>query len=159
MNKILEKHFIDKYPKIFRDMYGPMNETTMHWGISTGKGWFILLDVLCWNIQSHIDSQNKYRQEGEPEVLQLIAHQIKEKFGLLRFYKEGGDEYCDGLISMAEEMSRHICEHCGASGINVGCTKGWIQHLCTKCALEEKRPITQNEDYQKLLNQVEISNE
>jgi len=151
MNKILEKYFIDTYPKIFRDMYGPMEKTCMAWGISTQNGWFILLNTLCWRIQEHIDWHNKYLKEGEPPIPQLIAHQIKEKFGQLRFYYEGGDDYCQGLIDFAEDMSYWICEECGTSGKEVGRTSGWIQSLCTKCSKKNKKKITYNKKLLDLL--------
>jgi len=56
-------------------------------------------------------------------------HQIKEKFGGLRFY-------CDfewGLEeSKLEERSLSICEECGRPGKPRG--GGWIKTLCDSCA-------------------------
>jgi hypothetical protein len=64
-----------------------------------------------------------------PEVIpQVVAVQIKEKFGTLRFYYEGGDEYIQGLVRMAESMSAVTCETCGAPGKTRG--PGWIRTLC-----------------------------
>ena len=59
---------------------------------------------------------------------QVVAIQVKEKFGTLRFYYSGGDEYIHGVVSMAESMSGCTCEECGDSGIRHG--GGWIQTLC-----------------------------
>lgn len=59
--------------------------------------------------------------------------QVKEKFGTLRFYIHGGDEYINGMISLAENMSYHTCEKCGTTE-NIGRTKGWISVLCEDCA-------------------------
>ena len=61
---------------------------------------------------------------------QIVAHQVKEKFGELRFYYEGGDEYCSGALAMAEAISVKTCEVCGAPGIRRG--KGWIRTLCNE---------------------------
>lgn len=63
-----------------------------------------------------------------PKVTQVVAVQVKEKFGGLRFYYDGGDEYISGLSSMAESMSYVTCEVCGSAGKpNSG---GWIKTLC-----------------------------
>jgi hypothetical protein len=145
MNKLLEKHFIKKYPKIFRDMYGPMDKTCMHWGIETNDGWFFLIDWLCKSIQSYIDYRqtlikNGHNWENEPPIPQVVASQIKEKFGGLRFYYEGGDDHIHSLVIASEELSYFICEDCGAFDESVGQTsKGWIKVLCEKCAKKSKR--------------------
>jgi hypothetical protein len=62
------------------------------------------------------------------ECSQVIVEQVKEKFGSLRFYYQGGDEYIHGLVSMAESMSGITCEECGAPGETGG--NGWISTLC-----------------------------
>lgn len=67
-----------------------------------------------------------------PEIIpQFVADQVKEKFGGLRFYYHGGDEFCNGVVQMAEAMSTCICEQCGAPGKIGG--RGWIKTLCTPC--------------------------
>ena len=59
-------------------------------------------------------------------------HQIKEKFGGLRFYCE--DDW--GIEKLGIEKSSHtICEECGAPGETRDL--GWYRTLCDKCA--EKR--------------------
>jgi hypothetical protein len=35
-----------------------------------------------------------------------VIYQVKEKFGKLRFYYEGGDDVVRGLVLMAEVLSR-----------------------------------------------------
>ena len=54
---------------------------------------------------------------------QVVVDQVKEKFGSLRFYYHGGDEYVDGLVRMAESMSATTCEVCGNKGKIEG--RGW----------------------------------
>ena len=68
-----------------------------------------------------------------PEILeQVTVNQVKEKFGTLRFYYSGGDEYIDGLVAMAESMSAATCEECGKPGrTNSG---GWLRTLCEEHA-------------------------
>lgn len=58
--------------------------------------------------------------------------QIKEKFGGLRFYINGGDDSIYAYIGFAESLSYKICESCGTTH-NVGQTKGWIYTCCKKC--------------------------
>ena len=68
-------------------------------------------------------------------VHQVVIEQIKEKFGTLRFYYRGGDDYISGLVAMAESMSGVTCEECGAPG--EGNYNGWIRTICKPC--ENKR--------------------
>ena len=49
---------------------------------------------------------------------QVVAVQVKEKFGTLRFYYDGGDDYISGLSAMAESMSGRTCEVCGNMGLS-----------------------------------------
>jgi hypothetical protein len=65
------------------------------------------------------------------EKVQVRAVQVKEKFGGLRFYVSGGDEYVRGLITMAESFSFRTCEDCGIPGTQR--TGGWIRTLCDGC--------------------------
>ena len=87
------------------------------------------------------DIEPQYRRVPVPEACpQVIATQIKEKFGTLRFYYLGGDDYCRGIESMAESMSAVTCEVCGSPGkLRKG---GWVQTLCDEHAKE-----TRYEDY------------
>lgn len=64
----------------------------------------------------------------EDKVPQVVAVQVKEKFGTLRFYYNGGNRYIDGLVSMAESMSAVTCEVCGNQGKSTG--GGWIKTVC-----------------------------
>lgn len=138
MREELDKQLCEKYPKIFQDRDKPMTETCMCWGFSHGDGWYNIIDKLCSNIQGHIDwrnsqreillKDNPYNRPIRDEVPQVVAEQVKEKFGTLRFYYRGGDDYIDGLVSMAESMSGVTCEECGKPGSTGG--KGWISTRC-----------------------------
>ena len=71
-----------------------------------------------------------------PELIpQVTLDQVKEKFGTLRFYYTGGDEYISGMVTMAEAMSGCTCEECSAPAETHG--PGWIRTICKPC--EEKR--------------------
>ena len=66
---------------------------------------------------------------------QVVASQVKEKFGTLRFYYYGGDEYCHGVESLADSMSAVTCENCGTPGKLL--TQGWFRTLCETHAKEQ----------------------
>lgn len=109
------KRMEEQYPKMFVTPYG---------GFAVGDGWYPVLEKLCANIQQHIDWANR---NGEV-VPQVVVEQIKEKFGGLRFYYQGGDEQIHGMVRMAEAWAGDVCEKCGAPGERGG--NGWIRTLC-----------------------------
>lgn len=132
MRDELDRRLCEKYPLIFADRNKSMMETCMCWGFEHGDGWYQILDSLCANIQSHIDWQNENFAKGYPHyekpVPQVVAQQVKEKFGTLRFYYNGGDDVIDGMVRMAESWSAVACEECGAPGTQN--SRGWIKTLC-----------------------------
>lgn len=132
MKKELDSYLVEKYPKIFINRYGDMKETAMVWGFEHGDGWFWLLDQLCDSIQNYIDNNNNWKKSDEEKIPQVVATQVKEKFGTLSFYYNGGDSYTDGMVRMAENMSANICEFCGSTE-DVGKTQGWISTICKPC--------------------------
>ena len=106
----------ERYPKMFARKDHPGS-----WGgIYCGDGWFTLIDTLCSSIQSYLNNNKN--------VEQVVVEQIKEKFGDLRFYCEGGDETTFGMIWLAESMSMHICEACGNAGKIRG--RSWYYTAC-----------------------------
>lgn len=128
-----DKLLCQKYPKIFKDRHSSITETCMAWGFECGSGWFNIIDTLCNQIQQHVDWKSKNLSAEDIESLQVIALQVKEKFGTLRFYYSGGDEMIEGMIRMAEAMTHKICEDCGAPGHRY--TKGWHRTLCNSCEI------------------------
>lgn len=78
---------------------------------------------------------------------QVTVDQVKEKFGTLRFYYTGGDDYVDGVVRMAEAMTAFTCEQCG----NAGETRhgGWVRTLCDEHekAYQERNGIACNEQF------------
>lgn len=61
-------------------------------------------------------------------IPQVILDQVKEKFGTLRFYYQGGDDYISGMVSLAESLTAVTCEECGSTGKQRG--GGWVRTLC-----------------------------
>ena len=130
----------EKYPKILARLGGRPSETCMSWehgGIAIGDGWIPLLEKVFQYCQFHHDNN------GYP---QLVAEQIKEKFGTLSFYYSF--EECDsenakygkqfnrtfdkleGAIEFAEFLTSEICEVCGNPGVMNN--KGWLKVRCEK---------------------------
>ena len=132
MKEELDKKLCEKYPKIFKMRHGTMHETCMCWGFEHGDGWYDIIDTLCSSIQNHITNKrylhSNMSQEDFDDEHQVVAAQVKEKFGGLRFYIDGGDDWVYGAISMAEAMSYRICEVCGAPGQTRG--TGWVRTTC-----------------------------
>lgn len=139
MNEIKNNSYWDalyeKYSSLFSfvgSKHEPIGE-----GIECNFGWYDILSSLCFMIAQHernIEGNNKYRisQNQKPidyEPFQFT--QIKEKFGGLRVYSNGGDDYTRGLIGMAECWSYKSCEICGNKGQTT--KHGWLKTICEKC--------------------------
>lgn len=136
--EVFAKSMEEKYPKMLAGKYG---------GFAIGKGWWIIVDKLMGQIQWHIDNSvknNKWDLENDktdvrPIIQQITVAQIKEKFGGLRFYYDGGDDYIYGLVSMAESWADIACEECG--GIGHRRSGGWIRTLCDKHEAEHQEKL------------------
>lgn len=132
MREELDKALCEKYPKIFRDRNADMSVTCMCWGFP-GDGWYNIIDWLCGAIQNRCDNVKHYVGDKlVPVCEQVVAVQVKEKFGTLRFYFDGGDEAIHGMVELAEYMSSVTCEECGKPGKLRG--GGWVRTLCDKHA-------------------------
>jgi hypothetical protein len=108
MNPQLTALLYERYPRIFQEHAQP--ESQMSKGIATGDGWFVLLDALCSILQFGCDHN---------DAPQIVAQQIKERGGVLRFHAFNRTDRQDGMIQMAEAMSARICDVCGQSGKRV----------------------------------------
>ena len=129
---VFAKRMEEQYPKIFGGRYG---------GFSCGPGWYPILEKLCANIQSHIDWKNEqFEKYGRGEAVpQVVSAQIKEKFGGLRFYYDGGDDTVRGMVRMAEAWADCSCEDCGAPGRQRN--GSWIRTLCDAHEAEQQTKI------------------
>lgn len=130
----------ERYPEIFKDHRRGARETPASFGFDCSDGWFDIIDALCKNIQDHLTHHRARRHmtnEEFEERVQVRAVQVKEKFGGLRFYVSGGDDYVRGAVAVAESMSYRICESCGDKGHRR--SGGWVKTLCDKCHLDGKR--------------------
>ena len=140
MREELDKKLVEKYPILYGNRYKDMTETCMCWGFEHGDGWFDIIDKLSEKIEN-VNNLNL--------GFIIVADQVKEKFGTLRFYYHAeatGDdlteeqlrrntllaELVDNAIDIAEFKTEHTCEVCGERGKLRG--YGWIKCLCDKHA-------------------------
>lgn len=141
MDAELQEKLYEKYPYLFDNRHRSPMESCLAFGIETGNGWYELLGSVCWKIFQHerniadrvrIRTQNdKPNDQSDLEYIPVKFDQIKEKFGGLRIYFSGGDDYVRGVVSMAEEYSYKVCEVCGNPGKPN--KDGWITTLCESC--------------------------
>lgn len=75
---------------------------------------------------------NCYEEYSPPEV---YVAQIKEKFGTLRFYYDGGDEVIDGMVRFADYLCSKTCEETGSEG-ELCVRGGWYRTLSEERAKE-----------------------
>jgi hypothetical protein len=134
MSPELDKQLVEKYPMIFVNRHADMKTTAMCWGFDHNDGWYWIIDNLCSCIQGYIDNNSHLN------ITQVVATQVKEKYGSLRFYYDGGDEKIDGMVWLAEHQSWNTCENCGSTK-NIIHTEGWIQTLCKSCHTPEENKI------------------
>ena len=113
--KTWQDKLIKKYPELLKHTYPCVQE-----------GWYNLLDIMLTQIQLHVNYQETAIHDNDkPRFVQ-----IKEKFGGLRAYHDGGDAYIAGIIEMTESMSYHLCECCGNKGKLRNTS--WLKTLCDK---------------------------
>ena len=128
MKPELQKKLTKDFPKIFGDIDKTPQESAMSFGILTGDGWYWIIRHLCRALQERTD------EHGEPQV---VASQVKEKFGGLRFYVNGASDEQYSLIHFIEGLSFSVCEECGSMA-NVSLRKtGWLVTLCDSCEEDE----------------------
>lgn len=109
MSPELERRLVDRWPTWF-DPCGDMLHTLMPLGFQVEDGWFHLIWSLCEDLDPLVAGhESETRQPFE--VLQ-----VKEKFGSLRFYVNGGSTLIWDRIASAEEESLRTCEVCGKPG-------------------------------------------
>lgn len=131
MNIELQQNLYDKYPNLFSNKDKTPQESCMSFGIECDTGWYDILDTVCSTIKNreeNLNNRKKYNPEYVSDFTPVTFDQIKEKFGGLRIYYSGGDDYIRGVISMAEDISYKICEVCGNKG--QPSKIGWIRTLC-----------------------------
>lgn len=191
MKPELDKQLCEKYPKIFKNRNASQIESCMHWGIDVSDGWYDIIDVLCqaatytYTTSIMVDEADGKRLDIAPysytnettyhfeiKPPQLVADQVKEKFGTLRFYyhlehdpallelektnkyptlKEiinRYNAYFDGIVHMAETLSERTCEITGQNGelhVSGANRYGWYRTL--NCDYAKNDPFYAEREY------------
>jgi len=136
MKQELQDKLVKKYPKIFKMVGSTPQQSCMAFGLCVGDGWYWLIDQLCHVLQHNTDQNNQS---------QVVAAQVKEKFGGLRFYINSGSDEQFAAISLAEAMSYSICEECGTTKDVSQSKTGWITTLCSSCREKREKSNCQHE--------------
>lgn len=78
--------------------------------IECENGWYDIIDNLCYTIE------NRIKATARTNPVEFEWSQIKEKFGGLRAYFNGGDDYIFGAVDLATNISYTVCEETGDKG-------------------------------------------
>ena len=157
-NRNVYEGFMEKYPILFQDRTKPITQSCMCWGIDCPEGWLDILTNLCNKLEllnNTVCKENKVK---------IVATQVKEKFGTLRFYfdltpfwEEETDEntynliydMVSDLINYAEHKTSNVCQVCGKPfwyEKDKKVSKGWIGYYCEKCATEYDVDVFENDE-------------
>lgn len=136
MKEDIELSLVREFPLIFRDHGKSPQETCMHWGCEHSDGWYGIIRSMCSVISRHV--------EHSKEPIDFKFAQVKEKFGTLRVYSYGADDFINGVIRMAENMSAVTCEVTGNPGQM--CRKGnWLRTLSRDQAAKDGYVVCSDE--------------
>ena len=166
MSPNLDKQLCEKYPSVFVDRQTSVLHSCMGWGFECNDGWYDIIDSMCqactelYSTGISIDPADRDPNDGnaffQVNPPKFIATQVKEKFGMLRFYyklefdeklnklgesgkypeineiKDGYRNYIDGIVHYAEILSSRTCEFSGKPGelhVSGGHRGGWYKTL------------------------------
>ena len=114
------KKLVKKYPFLVIDGLNPEEGT---WRDNIPMGWEHLFDLMCEKLLEEIEDTDMFET--------FRFEEVKEKFGELRIYSDGGNEETDRIIDEWSFLSGYICENCGNPVVRV--TTGWISPVCFDC--------------------------
>lgn len=137
MDKELDDKLVRDFPNLYRDRYASAQETCMCWGFPQ-NGWFDLIYELSKKLELMI---LLLPEAARPH---MKASQVKEKFGVLRFYMTLDHPEFAAVIWEAENKSSHICETCGQTGKLI--QADWLYTACPEHTKEEYRNSSTTEE-------------
>ena len=126
-----EKDLKEKYPKLLKDIY-----------IECGEGWKDIIKITCEQILTHesfLETTGVHVVEFEDEITDEDDYcsvrivQIKQKFGGLRVYYDGGDNIIREIVNEAETKALTVCEYCGSTeNVKLRKRNSWLYTGCDK---------------------------
>jgi hypothetical protein len=121
------QNYLDMVSAAHKGNWEPFNEYYTIWNPSP--------DLLEKYRQEVLNEPIPNHKQLLPEIPQVVATQVKEKYGTLRFYYYGGDDEISSMVTLAESMSEVTCEQCGNPGKTLG-GEIWTSTLCKAHAEE-----------------------
>ena len=127
------EEFMSRFPILFQERKKSMQETCMCWGIECPKGWWHILDQLCTVLEFHnMEFKDKYG-------IAIVADQVKEKFGTLRFYYTVRNVDKDGVVVEACAEDTRVADEENRRRIAID----YLEMLADKY-IEEAEGLTEN---------------
>lgn len=74
--------------------------------------------------------------------------EVKEKYGTLRWYDNGGPKGLEQIVNKYEDLSACYCINCGLPTKYYA--KGWVEYLCSDCVKQEMNAGKDKSNFVKL---------
>jgi hypothetical protein len=103
MKHDLDGQLCTNYPGLYRNRHDSLKQSMMRWGFACDDGWYPIIKTISELVSKHNS--------------EVIALQVKEKFGSLRYYCSPADNYINGVVQIAGKISLITCEQCGMPGM------------------------------------------
>ena len=103
MNTKLDEQLVLKYPKIFKDRHADMKSTCMCWGFECGDGWYMLLNLLCRDIQEHIDNIERNNELSKEHNEAKIAAKAGDFTKLEAYWSNSSKEFIEKQKHLARK--------------------------------------------------------
>jgi hypothetical protein len=92
-----------------------MRDTAMCWGFACGDGWFNIIDMLCANIQTHIDG-TRSRRASVLRFNRALERSSKDNLApLIRYFQGKAESPRKWDIEQAKEMFEDIEPQCNTA--------------------------------------------
>lgn len=124
--ELIEKYQFLKLRNVWTDE--EINENNFYtWLDDMPEGWRIAFGLqMCEEIKQAL------LEDSEKTYTDYRIHQIKEKYGQLRWYSSFDTEKTNKIVDKYTRLSENTCIVCGQPAEYS--TKGWISPYCKKCA-------------------------
>ena len=130
-NRDWEKELQEKYPQLLKQIY-----------LECGEGWKEVIENMCEQILTHeaflkdsgvnvVDFEDEVTDEDDYCSVRIV--QVKQKFGGLRVYYDGGNNIIRNIVNEAEEKALTVCEYCGSKdNVKLRKRNSWLYTGCDK---------------------------
>lgn len=117
---IPHNRWTDEVPEDWDYEYTELDEMPDGWRAAFGE-------QMCSEIKAAL-----LEEGGEKALQNYRIVQIKEKYGMLRWYDSWTTKKITDIIRKYEELSQHVCVACGKAATRV--STGWICPWCDNCS-------------------------